>query len=104
MRGEPGDVRQPVSARAVRAAAAGIRGIADGAEFAPADDQLLKDTEPDEVIAALDHQLAALGATAGESLLLFYYSGHADAGALFPAGKPLPFGFLALVRKHASDA
>ncbi len=36
----------------------------------------------------------ATAAASGESLLLFYYSGHADAGALYPAGKPLPFGSL----------
>ena len=63
-------------------------------QFAPADVHVLDDPEPDEVIALLDRQLALLAATTGESLLLFYYSGHADAGALYPAGKPLPFGSL----------
>lgn len=63
-------------------------------QFAPTDVHVLDDPEPDEVIALLDRELAALAATTGESLLLFYYSGHADAGALYPAGKPLPFGSL----------
>jgi hypothetical protein len=63
-------------------------------QFAPNDVHVLKDPEPDEVIAMLDGQLSALATTSGESLLLFFYSGHADAGALYPAGKPLPFGSL----------
>ncbi len=63
-------------------------------QFAPTDVHVLKDPEPDELIAMLDRQLSALAAASGESLLLFYYSGHADAGALYPAGKPLPFGSL----------
>ena len=63
-------------------------------QFAPADVHFLRDPEPNEVIALLDLQLSELSATPGESLLLFYYSGHADAGALYPAGKALPFGSL----------
>jgi hypothetical protein len=63
-------------------------------QFAPADVHVLQDPEPDDVVALLDQQLSALAATSGESMLLFYYSGHADTGALYPGGKALPFGSL----------
>jgi Caspase domain len=63
-------------------------------EFAPADVHVLSDPEPEEVLAALDRELAALRTLPGETLLVFYYSGHADAQALYPRGKPLAFGKL----------
>ena len=49
----------------------------------------LQDPEPDELLDALDRQLDR-AARSGQSLLLFYYSGHADAHALYPVGKALP--------------
>lgn len=50
---------------------------------------VLHDPSPDEVLRALDGAASVL-ASEKESLLLFYYSGHADHGALFPGGKTLP--------------
>ncbi len=50
----------------------------------------LQDPAPEAVLEALDGQLTRAAAAAGESLVLFYYSGHADERALYPAGKPLP--------------
>ena len=55
--------------------------------FAPGDITVLTDPEPEKVLATLD-ALAASGGGA-ESLLLFYYSGHADDRALYPNGKAL---------------
>lgn len=50
------------------------------------------------VLDALDKKLAA--ASGKDSLLIFYYSGHADTGALYPNGKPLP---LAALRERLDD-
>jgi hypothetical protein len=63
-------------------------------EFEPQDVHVLDDPQPAEVLAMLDQHLSALAATPGESLLLFYYSGHADGVALYPDGKPLSFAQL----------
>jgi hypothetical protein len=66
--------------------------------FAEQDVTTLLDPEPSAVLRALDAQLAKLGANAGkhkaETLVVFYYSGHADAAALFPRGRPLLFADL----------
>lgn len=51
--------------------------------FEPADVHVLADPTPAEV-------LGALSAARASELAVFYYSGHADDGALFPGGKPLP--------------
>src|SRR5882672_10664227 len=59
--------------------------------FLPDDVHVLLDPEPDTVFFVLDRELALLKAHGGETLLLFYYSGHADGQALYPAGRPLPF-------------
>jgi hypothetical protein len=57
--------------------------------FPPGQVRVLLDPEPDTLLKALEDGLAA-AARAGEgSLLVFYYSGHADGEALYPAGKPL---------------
>src|SRR5512144_1947638 len=56
-------------------------------QFAPADVHLLRDPDPAVVSSTLDRELEKLRAAVGESLLLFYYSGHADGGALYPDGK-----------------
>jgi len=63
-------------------------------EFARQDVHVLEDPAPETVLATLDHELARLRTIHGESMLLFYYSGHADGGALYPAGKALSFADL----------
>ena len=68
--------------------------LAQVGRFAPADIHVLHDPDPAVVIATLDRELHDLHAVGGESLLLFYYSGHADGTALYPAGRPLPFADL----------
>jgi len=58
--------------------------------FAPGDVHVLKGKTAAEIIDAVD--LLAKGPPA--SLLVFYYSGHADAAALHPAGTLLPVDLL----------
>ena len=58
--------------------------------FDPRDVQVLSDPEPRGVLEALDRELARAAKNPSEPLVLFfYYSGHADAHALYPGGKPL---------------
>lgn len=58
--------------------------------FAARDVQVLADPEPRAVLEALDRELARAAKRPSESLVLFfYYSGHADAHALYPNGQPL---------------
>ena len=68
--------------------------------FAAKDVVVLLDATPSEVLAALDQARASLAAQKEEGLLVFYYSGHADQHALFPAGKELPMEQL---RSRLSD-
>lgn len=70
------------------------------AEFAPEDIDLLLDPAPEAVLAALDRRLESLRSEAGETLLLFYYSGHADNAALYPGGSALPVSEL---KRRLSD-
>ncbi|MCP3143240.1 caspase family protein [Pyxidicoccus xibeiensis] len=63
-------------------------------EFQPGDVELLLDPSPGKVLAALDQQLERLRATPGQTLLLFFYSGHADQQALYPQGAPLELAAL----------
>jgi hypothetical protein len=63
-------------------------------QFAPADVYVLLDPEPSALLATLDGVLRTLADSPGESLLLFYFSGHSDGGALYPAGHPLQFAAL----------
>jgi hypothetical protein len=49
---------------------------------------VLIDPHPDEVLQVLDQSLLQ-AKSSSEALLFFYYSGHADAHALYPKGKPL---------------
>lgn len=58
--------------------------------FASDDVAAMYDPEPSEVLRVLDDRLEDLSASGGESMLFFYYSGHADAHHLFPNGQPLP--------------
>ncbi|MEO8903735.1 MAG: caspase family protein [Polyangiaceae bacterium] len=62
--------------------------------FKPRDVQLLLDPAPAEVLAALDRELSAAGLRPEETLLFFYYSGHADERSIFPDGQALPFSAL----------
>jgi hypothetical protein len=57
--------------------------------FARDDVAVLLDPDPGAVLAALDAQLARVRASGQEALFLFYYSGHADATALYPQGRAL---------------
>ncbi|MFO0583121.1 MAG: caspase family protein [Anaeromyxobacter sp.] len=58
--------------------------------FAPGDVHVLRDRNAAEVLDAID----ALGHGPMPSMLLFFYSGHADAAALHPAGTVLPLDLL----------
>ncbi|MBI5545612.1 MAG: caspase family protein [Deltaproteobacteria bacterium] len=69
--------------------------------FEVADVSVLLDPDPAEVLATLDRRLTELGAAAHGSLLLFYYSGHADSQSLYPSGKPLAINDL---RARLDDA
>ncbi|MEL6545176.1 MAG: caspase family protein, partial [Myxococcota bacterium] len=49
---------------------------------------VLKDPSPERILTAIDQQLER-ASLHDESLVLFYYSGHADGRALYPGGRPL---------------
>ena len=68
--------------------------------FATADVTVLLDPAPTAVLAALDAALAQAKRAAGEAIVLFYYSGHADPQALYPGGQKLS---LAGVRERLGD-
>jgi Caspase domain len=53
------------------------------------DVRVLRDPEPGALLATLKGAIATLDPKR-ESLFYFYYSGHADADALYPAGKAVP--------------
>ena len=61
---------------------------------------VLLDPDPHQVLAALDLYLAR-EPPGTESLLVFYYSGHADAEALYPNGRPLS---LRALRQRLDDS
>lgn len=50
---------------------------------------VLEDPDPIALLHSLDSILSELASSEEESLLIFYYSGHADAQALYPNGKSL---------------
>ncbi|NMO16920.1 caspase family protein [Pyxidicoccus fallax] len=58
-------------------------------EFRPEHVQVLTDPTPEVLLKAMDQQLAALRNEPGDTLLLFYYSGHADQRFLYPGGRRL---------------
>jgi hypothetical protein len=58
-------------------------------EFRPEHVKLLLDPSPEALLASLDERISALQRQPGETLLLFYYSGHADPRSLYPGGKAL---------------
>jgi hypothetical protein len=64
------------------------------AGFAAADVKILLDPEPEALLTALDKELAAAATRSGDTLLFFYYSGHADDRSIFPKGQTLPFAAL----------
>jgi hypothetical protein len=57
--------------------------------FARDDVSVLLDPNPELVLSALDTLLARVRGSSQETMLVFYYSGHADATALYPNGLPL---------------
>ena len=62
--------------------------------FNARDIKLLLDPAPADLLAALDQELGAAGKRPGETLLFFYYSGHADERSIFPDGQALSFADL----------
>lgn len=58
-------------------------------EFRPEHVKVLMDPSPQALLTAVDQQIAALRGKPGETLLLFYYSGHADPRFLYPGGQAL---------------
>ncbi|QSQ17619.1 caspase family protein [Myxococcus landrumensis] len=70
-------------------------------EFAPGDVELLLDPTPEALLTALDQKLEQLRGASGQTLLLFYYSGHADQLSLYPGGAPLA---LAAVKQRIESA
>jgi hypothetical protein len=59
-------------------------------EFRQGEVSVLKDPTPEELLSAMDEQMEALRGQPGETLWLFYYSGHADQSFLYPGGRALP--------------
>ncbi|RLB52937.1 MAG: hypothetical protein DRJ42_13435 [Deltaproteobacteria bacterium] len=59
--------------------------------FAASDVHLFLDPAPSAVLERLDREVAELSSASEETMLLFYYSGHADERALYPGGRPLSF-------------
>ncbi|MCB9650238.1 MAG: caspase family protein [Deltaproteobacteria bacterium] len=66
--------------------------LVDLGDFDEANVRLLLDPRPEEVLSALDALLTK--ADGRDAMLLFFYSGHADAHALYPDGAPLPISEL----------
>ncbi|MEN9580167.1 MAG: hypothetical protein RJA70_3176 [Pseudomonadota bacterium] len=62
--------------------------------FSSRDVVLLFDPSPGELLRALDQALSSAGQRSNDTLLFFYYSGHADERSLFPAGQALAFAAL----------
>jgi hypothetical protein len=71
--------------------------------FRPQDVFVLKDPGAAELMRTL-HTAADRLSDLPESLLYFYYSGHADEQALYPAGEPLPLSRLRAVMDQARVA
>ncbi|MGQ0507742.1 MAG: caspase family protein [Myxococcaceae bacterium] len=58
-------------------------------EFGSDDVALLLDPEPQAVLTTLDEAIQKLKGSGGETLLVFYYSGHGDETSLYPSGRAL---------------
>lgn len=70
-------------AEAIRDALVSVGGFEDGRVY------VLRDPEPEALLALVRREAAAL-AGVPQGLLFFYFSGHADGGALYSAGKAVP--------------
>ena len=96
----------PEGRRPLRYAHGDARGIARVLErtggFARSNIHLLLDPSAQTVIRVLDAELERLRALEDATMLLFYYSGHADENGLFPGGQPLSYADLR--RRLESDA
>jgi hypothetical protein len=62
--------------------------------FAKADVQVLLEPSPAEVLAAIERAGQSAKASNGDSLLVFYYSGHSDGQQVFPRGESLALAAL----------
>jgi hypothetical protein len=71
------------------------------ADFAGSDVSVLLDPTPQAVLDAFDRLLSDAEAAGREAVLFFYYSGHADDVALYPAGQALP---MAQLKPRLEDA
>ena len=60
----------------------------------PATCRCCSNPQPRAVLDALDRLLREADAASHEAVLFFYYSGHADDAALYPAGRTLPMADL----------
>ena len=90
---EPAPGRDPL--RYSHADASMIAGtLVQVGHFAQSDVRVLLEPRPDDVLAALDAAARTLQATPGESLLVFYYSGHSDGQHLYPHGERLALATL----------
>lgn len=90
---EPAPGREPL--RYSHADASMIAGtLVQVGHFAQSDVRVLLEPHPDDVLAALDAASRTLQATPGESLLVFYYSGHSDGQHLYPHGERLALSTL----------
>lgn len=58
--------------------------------FSRTDVRVLLEPRPGDVLTALDTASRELAALPGDSLLLFYYSGHSDGQHVYPHGEKLP--------------
>lgn len=56
--------------------------------------KVLLDPTPEALLAALDQELVSASKRSEQTLLFFYYSGHADDRSIFPQGLTLPFSSL----------
>ena len=81
-------------------AAAFARTLAEVADFPAGSVDLLLEARPREILAALDRRLAELRNASEETMLVFYFSGHADGEALYSGGAPLS---LAALKERLSD-
>jgi hypothetical protein len=84
--------------QALRYAHADAQLMADTLErvgrFAKQDIQVLIEPRPADLLAALDRAGREAQAAGGESLFVFYYSGHSDGLQVFPHGEALGLGEL----------